>query len=325
MGVALMKKKHSGKAKGSHFLWFFLGALFISLAVHLFFLKKASSWKVQGFSPEEYDEIVPRTFRMKRVEIDPKTLEEPAPTPVEKKERPLVPIEKEKPVVQTLSSAVTQQTTLSKPEATEVSEKPAANSQPGQALADLLEKAAPGKGGLAIPLPEARDREPQFPAELPTVPDQEQGTGRAEPAPLPGYSSLDSLLAGNTQLTPSTAPILMPTDLLFEYDSATLKPAAEESLAKLGTLISRNAGSLFRIEGHTDSFGSDAYNMELSIRRAEEVKKWLQKNMSIPSDRITTAGFGKTRLLVPATRNIAEQQLNRRVEIVITTPQPPQP
>ena len=80
------KKKLPRKAKGPLFLWFFLVALVLSLAVHVFFLKKAGSWKVSGFAPEGYDEIVPRTFRMKRVEIDPKTLEEPAPTPSKKKE-----------------------------------------------------------------------------------------------------------------------------------------------------------------------------------------------------------------------------------------------
>jgi outer membrane protein OmpA-like peptidoglycan-associated protein len=113
----------------------------------------------------------------------------------------------------------------------------------------------------------------------------------------------------------------MPTDLLFEYDSSTLKPEAAASLAKLGTLIARNSGSTFRIEGHTDSFGSDDYNNALSLRRAEEVRGWLQTTAGISPGRITTAGLGKTRLLVPATGSVLEQQLNRRVEIVITASQ----
>ncbi|MBV9130281.1 MAG: OmpA family protein, partial [Verrucomicrobia bacterium] len=64
---------------------------------------------------------------------------------------------------------------------------------------------------------------------------------------------------------------------------------------------------------------SDRYNLDLSQRRAETVKGWLVENMSIEPDRIQTQGYGKTRLIVPADRSVEEQQLNRRVEIVIRT------
>lgn len=318
MAVAQKKKNFSSREKGSLFLWFFLAALFLSLVLHVFFLKKAGSWKVRGFAPEEYDQIVPRTFRMKRVEIDPKTLEEPAPTPVRKKELPPVEIEKETPQPETRPEAAPKVSTLSKPTETLLQEKPVAVSQ---GLSDLLKNAKPDQAGETGRLPESPDHAPLIPVtmekNLPasgTVAGGEGGTAR--------FSSLDDLLAGGAPVNPATAPILMPTDLLFEYDSATLKPAAAESLAKLGTLIARNAGSTFRIEGHTDSFGSDAYNMDLSLRRAAEVKRWLQANMGIAEERITTAGLGKSRLLVPGTLSIAEQQMNRRVEIVITTPRP---
>ena len=58
------------------------------------------------------------------------------------------------------------------------------------------------------------------------------------------------------------------------------------------------------------------------MRRAEEVRAWLAKNIGIDPARITTVGFGKSRLLVPGTGSVAEQQLNRRVEIVITARNP---
>ncbi|MBV9672719.1 MAG: OmpA family protein, partial [Verrucomicrobia bacterium] len=121
------------------------------------------------------------------------------------------------------------------------------------------------------------------------------------------------------QVGNSTAPILLPTDLLFDYDSATLRSGATASLQKLGRIIQRNPDASFKVEGHTDSFGSDAYNMDLSQRRAEIVKQWLVENMGIDANRIQTQGFGKTRLLVPGVRSVEEQQLNRRVEIVIRT------
>jgi hypothetical protein len=55
--------------------WFVL-AVVLSLAVHALFFERSRVWKIKGFSPESYDMIVPRTFRMKHVEIDPATLEE---------------------------------------------------------------------------------------------------------------------------------------------------------------------------------------------------------------------------------------------------------
>ena len=81
--------------------------------------------------------------------------------------------------------------------------------------------------------------------------------------------------------------------------------------------MKRNPEAKFIIEGHTDSFGSDQYNQNLSEQRAESVKQWLIDNASIQPTRIETHGYGKSRLLVPATGNITEQQINRRVEIRI--------
>src|SRR6202022_2233261 len=113
-----------------------------------------------------------------------------------------------------------------------------------------------------------------------------------------GFSNLDELLSGSGQLGNGTAPIMMPTDLLFDYDSANLRPGATASLQKLGRLIQRNPQSVFKVEGHTDSFGSDHYNLDLSQRRAETVKSWLVENMRIDPDRIQTQGYGKSRFLV---------------------------
>jgi outer membrane protein OmpA-like peptidoglycan-associated protein len=74
----------------------------------------------------------------------------------------------------------------------------------------------------------------------------------------------------------------------------------------------------FTIEGHTDSFGSDEYNEKLSLRRAVAVKEWLEKNMDMREADIRAVGYGKSRLIAPSSGSIAEQQINRRVEIVIS-------
>lgn len=316
MGATQKKKPLTEKGKGSLFLWLFLASLFLSLLFHAIFFRKAESWKVMGFSPEGYDTIVPRTFRMKRVEIDPKTLEEPAPTPRKKEPPQPVAVEKESPQIPTAQGGdAVKEMILSKPAETEIQEKPGVTQ--GEISAQM-KKGEEGITETSIDIPEPKQPHQPLAGIEEKVATESSVTGRGME---PRFSSLDDLLAGGAQVTPATAPILMPTDLLFEYDSSALKPEAAASLAKLGTLIARNSGSTFRIEGHTDSFGSDDYNTALSLRRAEEVRGWLQKSAGIPPGRITTAGLGKSRLLVPATGSVAEQQLNRRVEIVITATQ----
>jgi outer membrane protein OmpA-like peptidoglycan-associated protein len=105
--------------------------------------------------------------------------------------------------------------------------------------------------------------------------------------------------------------------LLFDYDDHRLQQGAVASLEKLGQLLRRNPQARFLIEGHSDSFGPDDYNLTLSRLRAESVKIWLIDMMGIPAESISTMGYGKTRLSAPATGTIEDQRINRRVEIVI--------
>ena len=112
-------------------------------------------------------------------------------------------------------------------------------------------------------------------------------------------------------------PVLMPTDLLFGYNEDTLADSARLSLMKLGLLIQNNPDSEFIIEGHTDSFGTDDYNLELSIRRATAVRDWLTQSLRLPANGIRVRGYGKSRPLVDPGGTQQQQQLNRRVEIVI--------
>ena len=143
-------------------------------------------------------------------------------------------------------------------------------------------------------------------------------SGAEGPDAVPaGYSDLDDLLAQTGGLSPSAGPIFMPSDVLFGYDESFLRPEAITSLEKLGELIRRNPEARFRIEGHTDAFGGADYNAQLSMARAESVKQWLAGTMSIDPARIDTRGLGSSRPLAPVAGTVEEQQLNRRVEIVI--------
>lgn len=137
-------------------------------------------------------------------------------------------------------------------------------------------------------------------------------------ARVKGFSNLDDLLGqGGGQLGGSTAPILMPTDLLFEYGSADLAEGARLSLMKLGFLIQKNPDSLFIVEGHTDSFGSDDYNLRLSELRALAVVTWLRDSLKLGTDRIQAEGKGESVLIAPASGTVEQQSINRRVEIKV--------
>ncbi len=302
-----------------------LACLIFSLAVHVLCFEKAKHWGIQGFSPESYDTIVPRTFRMKRVEIDPAILatETPVPQTTLKNEAP-VALERENPLNNDYSAVKGEKNILSKP-------------QENKILLEKPEPMLPTEQMEVFTNKKEADKSSAIQKELEKIGKREPGSGVEEAMKLPEpamggtvnalgksgnmqFSSVDDLLASPGSVKKDTAPILMPTDLLFEYDSDALKPAAAEILTKLGSLIKKNALASFRIEGHTDSFGSDDYNRQLSLRRAEAVKNWLLTKMGLDASRISTIGLGKSRLLVPATGSVEQQQLNRRVEIVCSLP-----
>lgn len=146
----------------------------------------------------------------------------------------------------------------------------------------------------------------------------------------PGFSDLDSLLSQKGPLGSGTK-LRMPDDQLFGYDSAELQGTAVEQLEKLAVLIKRNPKATFSVEGYTDSLGSPDYNLELSQRRAENVKNYLVQNMGIDPAQVETRGYGASKFLVqpravaPAPNTpdeqmeIERQKPNRRVVIVVHT------
>ena len=328
MVTVTIKRVDSKKKK--HFLFLCLSCLLLSLFVHLLFFEKAKQLAMQGFAPESYDTIVPRTFKMKRVEIDPKILD-PEATPQQKNLRAdtHVELQKENPLSEDYPISTGEKKDFTKPQENKILlEKPVAELPLGQmdslsskkgeynpsALLQEVEKM--GKSDLGQGIEETM--------KLPEPASIERGNAKtanpSEKSSSSQFSTIDDLLSSTENVKKNTAPILMPTDLLFEYDSDALKPAATGMLSKLGSLIKKNAQASFLIEGHTDSFGSDEYNTQLSVRRAEAVKTWLLTNMGLDASRISTIGLGKSRLLVPATGTVEQQQLNRRVEIVISLP-----
>ena len=110
--------------------------------------------------------------------------------------------------------------------------------------------------------------------------------------------------------------VLTLSDVLFDTNAATLKPGATATIDRLGDFMQKNPQTRVVIEGHTDSTGSEAYNEELSRRRAQAVADALAAR-GIPQDRVQTIGRGQG-MPVASNDTAAGRQQNRRVEIVFS-------
>ena len=144
----------------------------------------------------------------------------------------------------------------------------------------------------------------------------------------PGFSDLDQLLSQKGPLGSGTK-IRMPEDQLFGFDSADLQPG--DILRKLVDLLKRNPKATFTIEGYTDSIGTYEYNLDLSQRRADNMKQYLVEALAIPPSQIDARGRGSTKFVVPPRpvppnagqaefdTEIQRESPNRRVEVTINT------
>jgi outer membrane protein OmpA-like peptidoglycan-associated protein len=107
--------------------------------------------------------------------------------------------------------------------------------------------------------------------------------------------------------------------VLFEFDKSTLTRGAKDTLQVAVDYLTTHSDVRVEIQGHTDSKGSDEYNMKLGMRRAESVKAYLGTK-GISGDRITTRSFGESQPVADNTinghDNPAGRALNRRVVII---------
>jgi outer membrane protein OmpA-like peptidoglycan-associated protein len=109
--------------------------------------------------------------------------------------------------------------------------------------------------------------------------------------------------------------VRLTNDILFDLDSAGLRPESRSTLRDLATNFQKYPDEVIDIEGHTDSSGTTSHNMDLSERRANSVRRFLVDS-GVPSRSISATGYGESR--PKATNSTAEgRQLNRRVEIHI--------
>lgn len=103
--------------------------------------------------------------------------------------------------------------------------------------------------------------------------------------------------------------------LLFDFDSDVLRPESKQNLDNLAANLSSFGDSKLLLVGHTDSVGTDAYNLDLSRRRAAAVSTYLESHGVSPS-RVETTGRGETEPIASNATDAGRQQ-NRRVEIAV--------
>jgi outer membrane protein OmpA-like peptidoglycan-associated protein len=106
------------------------------------------------------------------------------------------------------------------------------------------------------------------------------------------------------------------SDVLFDFNKATLRPGAREKLAKISGIVLGHPGLKTQAEGHADAIGTDQYNQRLSERRAESVRSFLVQQ-GISAEAVAAAGFGESRP-VATNGTAAGRQQNRRVELVVS-------
>jgi outer membrane protein OmpA-like peptidoglycan-associated protein len=108
----------------------------------------------------------------------------------------------------------------------------------------------------------------------------------------------------------------MPSHITFATDSSRISPDFQSTLDQVASTITEYTDTRVRIAGHTDSTGSDAYNQQLSERRAQAVASYLE-GRGVAASRISTVGYGETQPV--ASNDTADgRQQNRRVEIVLS-------
>jgi opacity protein-like surface antigen len=111
---------------------------------------------------------------------------------------------------------------------------------------------------------------------------------------------------------PPTAPSYM---VFFDWDRSNLSAQAVATIKQASDTFKARGFARITATGHTDKSGPEAYNMALSLRRANAVKDQLVRD-GVPATAITVIGRGESQPLVPTADGVREPQ-NRRVEIVL--------
>jgi outer membrane protein OmpA-like peptidoglycan-associated protein len=127
--------------------------------------------------------------------------------------------------------------------------------------------------------------------------------------------ALEASQAAAVQREGNLLSVMFKGDVTFDHNSAVVRPGLYNEIDRVANVLNQYPQTLIRVEGHTDSTGSEQYNLDLSRRRAEAVRNLLvQRNVS--ASRMEVVGYGEAK---PVATNETEagRQMNRRVELKI--------
>lgn len=140
-----------------------------------------------------------------------------------------------------------------------------------------------------------------------------------------GSSQKVDLSADSLQIvgTENQYDIILPTDVLFDFDKWNLRPDGIRLLEKVKQHVAQHGADQLHVWGHTDSKGSDQYNAVLSQKRAVAVANWLKKQIKVKG-LIMAIGRGEKEPLVSNTNadgsdNPGNRQKNRRVMLSVVS------
>ncbi len=142
-----------------------------------------------------------------------------------------------------------------------------------------------------------------------------------EPTPIEVKQTLTEL---NAETTIEGIKFNLSDNILFEFDKYHVRAAAKPTLEKVNQVLTHFKDARILINGHTDSKGTDVYNIELSQKRAAAVKYYFVNNFQAEPTRIQTQGIGKSQPIASNTNsdgsdNPQGREKNRRVEFTIQT------
>ncbi|TFE72952.1 hypothetical protein A7Q10_03575 [Methylacidiphilum caldifontis] len=145
-------------------------------------------------------------------------------------------------------------------------------------------------------------------------------TGTSGGEGIPGVDDIQTQFKAAANFDPRVPqPVVLrlPSDILFDFDSANIKPTAEPLLFQVLEILKKYNRADVEIGGHTDTFGDEMYNLQLSEQRAFAVQQWLEAHLPRGMYNFHATGYGKSHPVVNPRGSIEEQARNRRVEIVI--------
>jgi OOP family OmpA-OmpF porin len=311
-----------------------LGALGIAVVIHLAGAWALERYKIPGMELP-YNHTKPTgPFTVKSIELNPAALKSQEDDPIKNLptvEPPKNPSEFNLDPNTVVRALQTPQPTLATPSVPEPNkviaaadltrETPLTESDSAQVSAEISHVEPAMSGG---PLSSSKLAQELISANSgPAQQGEASGakiTGNGSDGKLPGFADLaPGLRAATPSLSNLPEPILLrlPSDVLFDFDSAQLKPDAAPLLSQAVGLITKYPQAEIHVDGYSDSVGRADYNQTLSQQRAQAVQDWLQGRIAPSGYNFHSQGHGSSNYIVSAQGSIEQQQPNRRVEILI--------